>query len=309
MSKCQPLHYEWQELEMPSDLNEELILDWFHRTIACSEALFTLLNRGADIEMETEEQAAHALCGGVLSQGYVCGQLLGAALATAVRAQKRFRDPETAGAATLSVTCRLADEFHSVAGAIDCREIIEGSLTTTGGKIKYLASGKPRLCAKNAVKWAPHADQLIDKLLREFDPKMLTEEPANCAMKTMCALGFEKDAALAGGFAGGVGLTGNVCGAVVAAIFALGVRFYRGRSGRRDSAVKALLQEAGIGDTSSKSATRLLDAFNGKHETLLCSKLIGRKFNSIDDHSNFVAEGGCCDLINSVSESVTGILR
>ena len=119
---------------MPSDLNDKLILDWFHRTIACSEVLFTLLNRGANIEMETEEQAAHALCGGVLSQGYVCGELLGAALATAVRAQKKFRDPETAGAATLFVTCHLADEFHSVAGALDCREIIEGSLTTVRRK-------------------------------------------------------------------------------------------------------------------------------------------------------------------------------
>ena len=42
---------------MPSDLNAELILDWFRRTIACSEVLFTLLNRGAHIEMEVEEQA------------------------------------------------------------------------------------------------------------------------------------------------------------------------------------------------------------------------------------------------------------
>ena len=177
------------------------------------------------------------------------------------------------------------------------------SLTTMGRKIKYMASGKPQLCGKIAVKWAPFADKLIDKLLGEFDLKTLKEEPANCAMKTMCALGFEKDAVLAAGFAGGVGLKGNVCSALAAGIFALGLRFYRGRSGRRDSALKALLQEAGISDTSSKAATRLFDAFNGKHKTLLCSKLTGRRFNSIDDHSSFIAEGGCCSLINSISES------
>jgi hypothetical protein len=288
---------------MPSDLNQKLILNWFRQTIACSEVHFTLLNRGANIEMETEEQASHGLCGGVLGQGYVCGQLLGAALATAVRAQKRFRDPEIAGAATLLATCRLADEFHSVAGALDCREIIEGSLTTMFEKIKYVASGKPQLCRKNAVEWAPLAHKLIDKILGEFDAKTLKEEPANRAMKTMCALSFEKDAVLAAGFVGGVGLKGNACGALTAGIFALRLRFYRERSGRRDSPVKALLQEASFGHTSSTAATPLLDAFRGKYETLLCSKLAARTFKSIDGHSHFIAEGGCCDLINSVVQA------
>ena len=292
---------------MPSSLNEKLILDWFYRTIACSEVLFTLLNRGANIEMETEEQAAHALCGGVLSQGHACGQLWGAALATAVRAQERFRDPGTAGAATLFVTCRLADEFRSVAGSLDCHEIIEGSLTTKGAKIKYLVSGKPQRCREIAVKWVPFADELIDRLLGEFDPETLKEKPANCAMKTMCALGFEKDAVLAAGFAGGVGLKGNVCGALAAGIFALGLRFYRRRRRPRDSALKALLQEAGIGDTSSRAATRLLDAFRGEYGTPLCAGLVRRGFKSIDDHSRFVTAGGCCDLINSISESAKGM--
>ena len=221
---------------------------------------------------------------------------------------EHFRDPETAGEATLFVTCRLADEFHSVAGSLDCREIVEGSLTTTGAKVKYLVSGKAQRCREIAVKWVPFADDLVDRLLGAFDPKTLEEEPANCAMKTMCALGFEKDAVLAAGFAGGVGLKGNVCGTALAAgIFALGLRFYRRRRGPRDSALKAMLQEAGIGDTSSRAATRLLDAFRGEYGTPLCSRLIDRDFKSIDDHSNFVAEGGCCDLINSISKSAKGI--
>jgi hypothetical protein len=296
-----------QDLEMPTDLNAELILDWFRRTIACSEVLFTLLNRGANIELQAEEQAAHALCGGVLSQGHACGQLWGAALATAVRAQKSFLAPATSGAATLYVTCRLADEFQPVAGSLDCREIIERSLTTRWAKIKYVFSGKPQVCRAIAVKWAPSADELIDKFLGEFDSRTLATAPANCAMRTMCALGFEKDAVLAAGFAGGVGLKGNVCGALAAGCLALGLRFYRRRHGPRDSALKAILQEAGIGETSTKAATRLFDAFIGRYGTLLCSKLTRRKFNSVDDHSKFVAEGGCCDLITSISECAKAI--
>jgi hypothetical protein len=292
---------------MTSDLNAQMILDWFHRTIACSEVVFTLLNRGVRVEREVEEQAAHALCGGVLGHGHACGQLWGAALATAVRAQEHFRDPKVAGAATLFVTFRLANEFRSVAGSLDCREIIEGSLTTIGARVTYLVSGKPRRCRGIAVKWAPFADELIDRLLGEFDPKTLKEEPANCAMKTMCALGVEKDAVLAGGFAGGVGLMGNVCGALAAGIFALGLRFYRRRRGPRDSALKALLQEAGIGDTSSRVATRLLEAFCKEYGTPLCARLIRYRFESIDDHSRFVTAGGCCDLINSISESAKGM--
>jgi hypothetical protein len=130
---------------MPSDLEESSILGWFRRTVACSEVLFTVLNRGAAAEMETEEQASHALCGGVLGQGHACGQVWGAALATAVRAQKAFSDPATAGAATLHVTCCLAGKFCSVAPALNCRDITEHSLATLWGKIEYMVSRKPSL--------------------------------------------------------------------------------------------------------------------------------------------------------------------
>jgi hypothetical protein len=53
----------------------------------------------------------------------------------------------------------------------------------------------------------------------------------------------------------GLGLKGNVCGALAAGIFALGLRFYWGRRGHRDSALNALLQKAGIGDNSLNRPT------------------------------------------------------
>jgi hypothetical protein len=151
------------------------------------------------------------------------------------------------------------------------------------------------------------ANEHIDKHLGEFGPVTLTREPVNCAMKTMCLLGCEKDAVLAAGFAGGLGLKGNVCGALAAGILAIGLRFYRRRRRRRDSALKAMLQEAGVGKDSSAAAMPLLDNFRRKYATLLCSHLTGRTFSSIDDHSAFIADGGCCDVISSVFESAKDV--
>ena len=119
---------------MPSDLNAELIRDWFRRTIACSEVLFTLLNRGA----AHRNGGGRAGCAPTLRRSLeprAClRSVVGCCVGNGSPRTERFRDPETAGAATLFVTCRLADEFHSVAGSLDCREIIEGSLRPRGQK-------------------------------------------------------------------------------------------------------------------------------------------------------------------------------
>lgn len=279
---------------------------WFLRCLSCSEALFTTLNRAGGTELVPEEQASHPLAGGLLRRGHACGMLWGSALAAGARARSYCgADPERAGATALHLTQNLVKEFVGLAGASDCREIIGGTLTTARARARYVISGQSSRCTRLAIKWSAKADAILDAATKDFDPAGLKERPANCAQETMKILAprlglKDNDAALAAGFAGGLGLSGNACGALAAGIFALGLAYYREREAPRDTARQALLQEFGIGAGMVQAPVHLRRAFAGCYNSELCSEIIGRRFSAIDEHSSFVRSGGCRELINNV---------
>ena len=279
---------------------------WFNRCLSCSEAMFTILNRACGAVLETEEQAAHALAGGVLRQGHACGLLWGSALEAGLRARSGYADdPETAGVAAVIWSGRLVEEFRSFAGAVNCREIIQGPLNTMKGRLAYIISGKPGLCARNAVGWWERADKIFQETL---EPGLGAKSAGytNCAVEMMKRLEgplglVPEDKVLAAGFAGGLGLSGNACGALAAAIFALGLKYYRGRKAGRDTFRQALLQEIGIGADFIQAPARLRQAFVGRYKTELCREIAGTGFDSLAAHSAFLSEGGCRELLDHVS--------
>lgn len=58
--------------------------------LACSDALFCILNREFEHPLEIEEYAAIPLCGGIMQQGYQCGMLWGASLGAGLESFHRF---------------------------------------------------------------------------------------------------------------------------------------------------------------------------------------------------------------------------
>ena len=294
---------------MSNEISRQSTLYWWQRSLSCAEALFTILNRAAGLELEPEEQAAHALAGGVLNQGHACGMLWGAALAAGVRAQARHARSEIAGAAALQAASLLLDEFRGLAGAVDCRELTGQDLTTVSGKLAYVASGGAADCTRLALKWAPKAHDLIQPGPAGLDPANLNQPGKNCAMMTMqllagaLRLDAEKMPVLVAGFAGGLGLKGNVCGALAAGIFALALNYYHARDRKaRDSRFRALAQEFGLGKGFAEGPSRLRAAFLGRFHTDLCRELVSGRFSSLDDHSTYLADGGCKEVIEFMSE-------
>jgi hypothetical protein len=294
---------------MANKISRQAVLSWWNRSLSCAEALFTILNRAAGVELEQEEQASHVLAGGLLSQGHACGMLWGSALAAGVRARKRHPNDSAAAAAALQVTARIMDEFSGLAGAVNCREIIGRDLTRASGKLAYVASGGAAACTRLALQWAPKAHELMEEGLAGFDPRKLAYPPLNCAAETMkrlagpLGLDHTRVPVWVAGFAGGLGLKGNACGALAAGMFALAWNYYRTRSDKpRDSRFKALAQEFGLGKGFARQPSRLQDDFVSRFHTILCREIVGGRFASPDDHSAYLADGGCKELIEFVVE-------
>ena len=293
---------------MPPEVSRKSVRYWWDRSLSCAEALFTILNRAAGIELIAEEQAAHALAGGVLNSGRACGMLWGAALAAGAQAQARFERGEVAAVAALQITARMQDEFRDLIGAADCREIIGQDLTTVFGKVGYVTSGAAVTCTRLALKWSPEAHDLIQTGLADFDPAAVTRPLNNCAVMTMrflagpLGLDPERTPGLTAGFAGGLGLKGNTCGALAAGIFALALNYYHAQGRQaRDSRLRALAQEIGLGKGFTVKPAQLRAAFLTRFRTDQCRELVSRGFASPEDLSTYLADGGCKEVIEFVA--------
>jgi hypothetical protein len=241
-----------------------------------------------------------------LHQGHACGQLFGALLSAGIRARERFDADDARAAAALHAARALAAAFSALDWSTDCRDNV-GPLITLLDRIRYLRSDRPRACGRTIIPWAAEAADVIDGALDELDPGALSNPQRNCAVECMRRIapagGLEEgDAVLVAGFAGGLGLLGNACGALAAGVFALTARHYRGRGPeQRDSKLRGALQELNLISGLRAEPARLLEGFRRSFASELCRQMVGRRFESAEDHSTFIAEGGCQDVIEHVA--------
>ena len=49
---------------------------------------------------------------------------------------------------------------------------------------------------------------------------------------------------------------------------------------------------------------QVLETFNSATDSkILCSEISGKHFMNIEDHTSFIKNGGCAELINTLTES------
>jgi len=286
-------------------VSKELARWWLFRCISCSEASLTVQLRAFGIEEPLYEQALHVFSGGFMHLGYACGLLTGTAVAAGILTSKRFADSETASAAALDATRQLVKAYPEIAGSIDCRKITEISLNNFRGRLRYVRKGKGRECGRYHIKWAFRAQQVIEQALAKYEQHPATNACANCAVNTMKKLApsigiNEKDTTMVAGLAGGIGLSGNVCGALATWVFVLSISRYKKRNPeKRDSRLQAAFQEL-LGTQYRGAATRLQTAFRERFGSDLCLDIVGRSFRNIQEHSEFIEQGGCQEVMDFV---------
>ena len=254
---------------------------------ACSHTYFHLINREYGNINRIEERASDSLAGGIYQQGYQCGMLWGASLGTGAEAFKRFDSTDQAITAAINTTKHVMKSFMKRTGSIECADITDCDWSSKISMAKYFFSGKFLSCFKIAEEWTPEAIEAVEEGLSAEWPEM-KNGCANCASLVAEKMGAsDEEKVTVAGFAGGLGLSGNGCGALAAAIWIKNID----RCKKSDkSSYKDPEQE-----------NRMNQFLEASGYEILCSEITGEKFNTPDEHSVFINKGGCKKIIETLA--------
>lgn len=260
----------------------------FRKLGTCSRTFFYLLNRELGEPMETEERAADPLAGGIMQMGYQCGMLWGASLAVGAEAFRVCAHRSQAISVSVEATRLLMDSFEKHESTTQCREITRCDFKSKLSFAKYMISGRFLHCFQLAEDWAPEA---VDNAKKALEAKSHNFEHAmSCATEVARKMGAsEKEMVMVAGFAGGLGLSGSGCGALSAAIWMTALNWCREH--KAGSATE---------DPKTKQLMRAFRVFTD--EKILCEDISQTHFNSVKEHTDYLKNDGCSELIDELSQ-------
>lgn len=260
----------------------------FRKLGTCSRTFFYLLNREFGTSIEAEERAADPLSGGIMKQGYQCGMLWGASLAVGAEAYKTCAHKSQAIAVSIEATRLLMESFETHENTIQCREITNCDFENNLSFAKYMISGRFLHCFQLAEDWAPEAVIMAKKAMQDKPHDF--EYAMSCATEVARKMGAsEKEMVMVAGFAGGLGLSGSGCGALSAAIWMNALQWCREH--KTGSAIK---------DPKAKELILAFSEFT--HEKMLCEDISQSHFNSTTEHTSYIKNGGCKELMEELSQ-------
>ena len=267
----------------------------FWKCGSCSNAMFYLINNEFDNPSEKEGKATDLLAGGIAQKGYQCGMLWGSSLAVGAESFHRYSDNSEAIASAITTSQHLVQSFEKRSKTVNCRDISrvdwENKLDFAIYMVKTVLQGfiySP--CFNLITKWTPEAIHAANKGLSEWT---IHSKPCmSCATETVKKMGAsDEEAVMVAGFAGGIGLSGNACGALSAAIWYKMLDWNKKNPGKTPSFF------------NNQDTKKIFRAFYIQTDSeMLCSKISGTQFKSIDEHSEFIRSGGCGKLINALAK-------
>jgi hypothetical protein len=216
--------------------------------------------------------------------------LWGASMAVGAESFRRSENSDQSIALTIKATQHIMESFLNRAKSIECQDITETDFSNKWSFTKYFFSGKFLSCFKLAEKWAPEAIKAATEGLSLEHPD-LTQQPISCASEVARKMGAsDEEMVMVAGFAGGLGLSGNGCGALSAAIWKTILELVRKENW------KSSLSDP----DSEKIIKKFYEATDYEME---CHKICGKRFKTIDEHTEFIKNGGCDKLINVLAQS------
>jgi hypothetical protein len=239
-----------------------------------------------DHPLKQEERAVLPLAGGIMQHGYQCGMIWGGALAAGAQAYRLFGSGAKAETGALVAAQRIVKSFVAQNDNMNCLEIthIDKSSSTMQMIMYFLIKGGSIRCFRMAAGFAPVAFNEINAALSE-EKIEAPDPPVSCATMLAERIGVsDMQKVMAAGLAGGIGLSGGACGALGAAIWMMGL------DKGDDEAVRLNFKNPVALDTID----RFLKCADYEFE---CSKIVGRKFESVEDHAAYLREGGCSKII------------
>ncbi len=260
----------------------------------CSQAVFHLLNNEFKNNLKLEEKAADPFAGGLLRKGYQCGMLWGAALAIGYQSANTIKNDNEAIITSTETTILMQNSFIERANSADCKDISECDFENKFSFIKFMLKTITSgfifsKCFNLLANWMPDALQTINNgFAKSYYNDIST---FNCAVQAVIKAEATREEAIAvSGFAGGLGLSGNVCGALGAIIYISSLRLLKHNPEIDFSQTNKELD---------KIIFSFLEITNGE---FLCKNITKCKFNSIEEHSNYLSCGGCKNLIDKLAK-------
>ncbi len=256
----------------------------------CSRALGFILNREFGHLSDLHERALDPLAGGIIQEGYQCGMLWGASMAVGAESYRRIDDKDKATALAIKATQSLLESFIKRAKSPDCLDITETNWKSKTSIAKYFVTGKVFHCFTFLEKWAHDAIPAAYEGL-SHDQDDLPAKCMSCASEVIKKMGgTDEEAIMAAGFAGGIGLSGNACGALGAAIW-------------MNTLAKCKEQPGKSFYTNPDSRDILEKVFYPATDyEILCKDITGKKFKTLDEHTEFIANRGCDKLIDELAK-------
>lgn len=269
----------------------------FSQCKTCSRTFAHILNREFGYIKEEEESALNPLAGGIMNLGHQCGMLWGATLAIGTESYRKYKDIDKATAIAISATQDIIESFIARTSTTNCKDIIGYDLTSVFGMAKFmlkvtLQGMNNSHCFNLAEQWAPEALQVASKALSEPN-NVQTNTTISCASEVVRKMGgTDEERVMVAGFAGGLGLSGNACGALSAAIWKKMLDWCRENPNKEPPFY------------NNKTAKQLVKDFHKvTANEIQCSIICGRQFKSLEEHTNYIKNGGCEKLINTISIS------
>ncbi len=257
---------------------------------ACSGTLCYVINKAFGYPLKDEERAAMPFAGGIMQHGYQCGMIWGAAIAAGAQSYRLFGYGTQAETYAIIAAQRLVESFRTCSKHVDCFEITDIDKSSSTMKIitYFLLKGGTIRCNLLAAKYAPIAFNEINKAFSD-EKNDTPQAPVSCSALLAQKMGLsDMHTVMAAGFAGGIGLSGGACGALGAAIWIIGLN--------------SLKEGADKVNFKNQKALDAIDKFmkctNFEFE---CSNIVGRKFENVSDHANYICNGGCSEIIEALA--------
>jgi Putative redox-active protein (C_GCAxxG_C_C) len=254
----------------------------------CSQTMMYLLNREYGHNNELEEKAADPLAGGVMQLGFQCGMIWGAVMAAGAEAHRRYDDKNLAIYQSIKASQSIYGKFVRKNETADCSEITNIDWNKKFSILKGIFK------AGNCLKLA---DRMASKLYEASEESLCSNQESETIQITNCAslvaekMGADnKQQAMLAGFSGGIGLSGNACGALSAAIYMNTLNW-----------LKSNPEKSTMFNKYGEHTLKVFEQETGSK--YLCSEICGKTFNSIEEHSEFVSNGGCKKLLDTLENT------
>jgi len=268
-------------------------------------------------------RAVTGLEGGCVACGSTCGVATGGILGVGLMLEEQIFKGRMDDRAVLCAARDFMGWFHSTHGSSICRERTSIDFYKMMGQIRYMLSPcKIMGCMRMTGRTINHLtfDDRPEPVVEDDDGRPAkTCDDRHCArdvfqmVRDRTGIGNYRLERISVVLDGGVGLQGELCGALAAAVMAMNLKFgYDSRSTGYSGNIQAFLQGHLnlVRETTDSSSEvfalgkGMVSEFTNRFGSVNCKKLTGTSFDRVKDFSSHIQQSNICHEIMDFSASL-----